>query len=97
MSGFVLSSLFESKRKAASMFTSQCSASAIMTKLESMVKGLSFRVVKVKDAQVRLQGCLKERKGGLSTIVCRLYRSSFQVVSCSFTTCPIGPYGCRTR
>ncbi|GMN35296.1 hypothetical protein TIFTF001_005200 [Ficus carica] len=65
-SGFDLSSLFESKRKAASMFTSRCSASAIMAKLDSLAKGLSFRVVKVKDFQVRLQGCSEGRKGKLS-------------------------------
>ncbi|GMN64990.1 hypothetical protein TIFTF001_034062 [Ficus carica] len=92
-SGFELSSLLDRKRKAALMFTSQCLVSAIMAKLESLVKGLSFRVVKVKDVQVRLQGCLEVRKGRLSAIVCRFYRSSFRVVSCSFMASPAGPPG----
>ena len=96
-SGFDLSSLFESKRKAASMFTSWCSASAIMTKLESVAKGLSFRVVKVKDVKMRLQGCSEGRKKRFSAIVCGLFCSSFRVVSCSFMACPVGPYGCRIR
>ncbi|GMN45021.1 hypothetical protein TIFTF001_014209 [Ficus carica] len=80
--GFDLSSLFESKRKVASMFTSRCSASTIMA------KGLSFRVLKVKDFQVRLQGCSEGRKGRLSAIIRGLYCSSFRVVSCSFMACP---------
>lgn len=65
-SGFDLSSLFESKKKAASMFISRCSASAVMAKLESMAKGLRFRVVRMKDFQVRLQGRSEGRKGRLS-------------------------------
>ncbi|KAL7187258.1 hypothetical protein ACSBR1_037342 [Camellia fascicularis] len=40
-SGFDLSSLFENKRRVGSMFTSRCSASAIMEKIEAAGKGLS--------------------------------------------------------
>ncbi|PON74568.1 Calcium/calmodulin-dependent/calcium-dependent protein kinase [Parasponia andersonii] len=65
-SGFDLSNLFESKRKTGSMFTSRCTASAIMAKLEVVAKGLSFKVAKVKDFQIRLQGSSEGRKGKLS-------------------------------
>ncbi|XP_077216585.1 CBL-interacting serine/threonine-protein kinase 25-like [Tasmannia lanceolata] len=64
-SGFDLSSLFESKRKAASIFTSRCSAEAIMGKLEGVAKGLKFRFCKVKDFKVRMQGAEEGRKGRL--------------------------------
>ncbi|KAA8525607.1 hypothetical protein F0562_007462 [Nyssa sinensis] len=64
-SGFDLSSLFESKRKAGSLFTSRCSASAVLAKIESAAKGLSFNVAKVKDFKVWLQGQSEGRKGKL--------------------------------
>ncbi|KAM6544120.1 hypothetical protein CsatB_008567 [Cannabis sativa] len=65
-SGFDLSSLFENKRKTGSMFTSKCSATTIMAKLEFVAKGLSFKVAKLKDFQIRLQGASEGRKGKLS-------------------------------
>ncbi|XP_021820926.1 CBL-interacting serine/threonine-protein kinase 5-like [Prunus avium] len=65
-SGFDLSNLFERKRKAGSMFTSKCSATAIMAKIELVAKGLSFKVAKVKDFKIRLQGPNEGRKGRLS-------------------------------
>ncbi|XVF35669.1 hypothetical protein REPUB_Repub18cG0166100 [Reevesia pubescens] len=65
-SGFDLSSLFENKRKSGTMFTSKCSASAIMAKLEGVAKGLNFKVGKVKDFKMRLQGSSEGRKGRLS-------------------------------
>ncbi|KAL6985175.1 CBL-interacting serine/threonine-protein kinase 16 [Sarracenia purpurea var. burkii] len=65
-SGFDLSNLFESKKKTGSMFTSKCSAPAIMTKIEAVAKGLSFNVAHVKDFKLRLQGPSEGRKGRLS-------------------------------
>ncbi|KAJ4826462.1 CBL-interacting serine/threonine-protein kinase 25 [Turnera subulata] len=65
-SGFDLSSLFENKRKIGSMFTSKCSANAIMSKIEGVAKGLNFKVAKLKDFKVRLQGQAEGRKGRLS-------------------------------
>ncbi|XP_057969253.1 CBL-interacting serine/threonine-protein kinase 5-like [Malania oleifera] len=65
-SGFDLSSLFVSKRKSGSMFTSRCSASAIMAKLESIAKQLNFRVSRVKEFKVKMQGKEDGRKGKLS-------------------------------
>ncbi|KAH7523971.1 CBL-interacting serine/threonine-protein kinase 5 [Ziziphus jujuba] len=65
-SGFDLSNLFESKRKAGSMFTSRFSATAIMTKIEAVGRGLSYKVSKVKDFKIRLQGPSEGRKGRLS-------------------------------
>ncbi|OVA15284.1 Protein kinase domain [Macleaya cordata] len=64
-SGFDLSSLFENKRKTRSMFTSKFSASTIMAKLESVAKGLRFRVGKVKDFKVKMQCSEEGRKGKL--------------------------------
>ncbi|CAK9317527.1 unnamed protein product [Citrullus colocynthis] len=65
-SGFDLSSLFENKRKSGSMFTSRCSVSTIMEKIETVAKKLSFKVSEVKDFKVRLQGPAEGRKGILS-------------------------------
>ncbi|KAE8700309.1 CBL-interacting serine/threonine-protein kinase 25 [Hibiscus syriacus] len=65
-SGFDLSSLFENKRKSGMMFTSRCSASAIMAKIEAAAKGLNFRVGKVKDFKIKLQCSSEGRKGKLS-------------------------------
>ncbi|XVE97344.1 hypothetical protein REPUB_Repub03eG0011500 [Reevesia pubescens] len=65
-SGFDLSSLFENKRKSGTMFTSRCSASAIMAKIEGVAKGLNFKFGKVKDFKMRLQGSSEGRKGPLS-------------------------------
>ncbi|KAA8541990.1 hypothetical protein F0562_023142 [Nyssa sinensis] len=65
-SGFDLSSLFESKRKSGSMFTSKCSASAIMAKLESVAKKLNFKITNVKEFKMKMQGASEGRKGKLS-------------------------------
>ncbi|GMI92450.1 CBL-interacting protein kinase 25, SNF1-RELATED PROTEIN KINASE 3.25 [Hibiscus trionum] len=64
-SGFDLSSLFENKRKSGTMFTSRCSATAIVAKIEAVAKGLNFRVGKVKDFKMKLQGSSEGRKGKL--------------------------------
>ena len=64
-SGFDLSNLFESKTKAGTMFTSKCSAAAIMAKIEHAAKCLSFKVGTVKDFKLRLQGPHDGRKGRL--------------------------------
>lgn len=65
-SGFDLSNLFENRRKTGSLFTSRCSASAIMTKLESLAKKLNLRIVLSKDYKMRMQGVSEGRKGKLS-------------------------------
>ncbi|XP_058067621.1 CBL-interacting serine/threonine-protein kinase 5-like [Magnolia sinica] len=65
-SGFDLSNLFENKKKAGSIFTSRCSAAAIMARLEGVAKGLSFRVMKLKEFKVRMQGAVEGRKGQLA-------------------------------
>ncbi|MBA0777835.1 hypothetical protein Gotri_005803, partial [Gossypium trilobum] len=65
-SGFDLSSLFEKERKSGTMFTSRCSASDIIAKIQGVAKGLNFKVGKVKDFKLRLQGPSEGRKGRLS-------------------------------
>lgn len=65
-SGFDLSSLFENKKKSGSMFTSKCSASAIMTKLETVAKKLNFHIAGVKEFKVKMRGKVEGRKGKLS-------------------------------
>ncbi|KAF5748128.1 CBL-interacting protein kinase 25 [Tripterygium wilfordii] len=64
-SGFHLSSLFENKRRVGTIFTSKCSASAIVGKLEGVARAMNFKVAKVKDFKVRLQGPSEGRKGKL--------------------------------
>ncbi|GMI81516.1 CBL-interacting protein kinase 25, SNF1-RELATED PROTEIN KINASE 3.25 [Hibiscus trionum] len=68
-SGFDLSSLFENKRKSGTMFTSRCSATAIMAKIEAAAKGLNFKVGNVKDFKMKLQGSSEGRKGKLLVTV----------------------------
>lgn len=67
-SGFDLSSLFENKRKVGSMFTSRCTAKAIVSKIEAVAKGLSYKVCKVKDFKVKMEGKLEGRKGKLAVM-----------------------------
>ncbi|KAH0982884.1 hypothetical protein GBA52_010061 [Prunus armeniaca] len=68
-SGFDLSNMFEDKRKSGSMFTSKCSASAIMAKLRVVAERLNFRVVCEKEFKVKLQGKKEGRKGKLAVSV----------------------------
>ncbi|XP_057423513.1 CBL-interacting serine/threonine-protein kinase 25-like [Lotus japonicus] len=65
-SGFDLSGFFEEKRRGGSVFTSKCSVSEIASKIEGAAKGLRFRVAKVKDFKLRLQGMTEGRKGKLA-------------------------------
>ncbi|KAL5558221.1 hypothetical protein UlMin_034432 [Ulmus minor] len=65
-SGFDLSNLFENKRKSGSMFTSKCSASVIMAKIETAAKGLGFKVAKAKDFKLKLQRSSEGRNGRLA-------------------------------
>ncbi|XP_031273551.1 CBL-interacting serine/threonine-protein kinase 5-like [Pistacia vera] len=62
--GFDLSGLFENKRKSGSMFTSRCSSSAIMGKLETLAKKLNFGVC-AKEFKLKMLGKEEGRKGKL--------------------------------
>ncbi|KAL3819139.1 hypothetical protein ACJIZ3_005044 [Penstemon smallii] len=64
-SGFDLSNLFENRTRSGSLFTSKCSASMIMAKIESLAKKLNFRILLNKDYKVRMQGVSEGRKGKL--------------------------------
>ena len=66
-SGFDLSSLFETKRRRGSMFTSKCPASMILSTLKSVAKKLGFRVaVSDTEFKVKLLGKEEGRKGKLA-------------------------------
>lgn len=65
-SGFDLSSMFECERKSGSIFTSKCSASAIMTKLKTVASRLNFSVTSVKKFKVKMQAKMDGRKGKLA-------------------------------
>lgn len=67
-SGFDLSSLFESKTRAGSMFTSKCSASTIVAKIEALGKKLNFQV-NAKEFKVKMRGRTDGRKGRLGVTV----------------------------
>ncbi|KAJ0007744.1 hypothetical protein Pint_30323 [Pistacia integerrima] len=62
--GFDLSGLFENKRKSGSMFTSRCSSSAIMGKLETLAEKLNFGVC-AKEFKLKMLGKEEGRKGKL--------------------------------
>lgn len=63
-SGFDLSSLFDNRKRSGSMFTSRCSASAIMAKFEALAKKLNFQVSS-KEFKLKMQGREEGRKGRL--------------------------------
>ncbi|KAF5191791.1 CBL-interacting serine/threonine-protein kinase [Thalictrum thalictroides] len=85
-SGFDLSNLFEIKRKPGSMFTSRCTASTIMANIESMVKGLRFEIVKLKEFKVKMQGNEEGRKGRLS-VVAEIFEVAPEVTVVEFSKC----------
>ncbi|KFK25373.1 hypothetical protein AALP_AA8G104900 [Arabis alpina] len=65
-SGFDLSSLFESKRKVQSVFTSRSSATEIMEKIETVTKEMNLNVKSTKDFKVKMEGKTEGRKGRVS-------------------------------
>uniref|UniRef100_A0A1J3HK67 non-specific serine/threonine protein kinase n=2 Tax=Noccaea caerulescens TaxID=107243 RepID=A0A1J3HK67_NOCCA len=65
-SGFDLSSLFESKRKVQSVFTSRSPATVIMEKIETATKEMNMNVKTTKDFKVKMEGKTEGRKGRLS-------------------------------
>lgn len=67
-SGFDLSGLFEEKKKSGSIFTSKCSITEIVSKIESAAKGLRFKVAKVKEFKLKLEGNSEGRKGRLAVM-----------------------------
>lgn len=77
-SGFDLSGLFESKRKTGSMFTSKCSATAIVSKIETVARGLNFKVGNEKGFKIRLQGPSEGRKGRL-TVTAEVFEVAAEV------------------
>ncbi|KAF7817301.1 CBL-interacting serine/threonine-protein kinase 5-like [Senna tora] len=85
-SGFDLSGLFESKRKRGSVFTSKCSATAIVSKIETVAKGLSFKVGIDKGFKIRLQGPSEGRKGRLS-VTAEVFEVAPEVAVVEFSKC----------
>ncbi|CAN0907353.1 CBL-interacting serine/threonine-protein kinase 25 [Linum grandiflorum] len=83
-SGFDLSSLFETKRRRGSIFTSRSSASAIMARIEGFAKGINFRVGKVKDFKMTLVGEREGRKGRLS-VTAEVFEVAPEVAIVEFT------------
>ncbi|PIA44067.1 hypothetical protein AQUCO_01800249v1 [Aquilegia coerulea] len=85
-SGFDLSNLFHKKRKPGSMFTSRCTASTIMAKIEMMVEGLQFKIIKLKEFKVKMQGNEEGRKGKLS-VVAEIFEVASEVTIVEFSKC----------
>ncbi|KAJ8452867.1 hypothetical protein Cgig2_014630 [Carnegiea gigantea] len=84
-SGFDLSSLFESKRRVGSMFTSRSSASAIMAKIEGLAKKLNFQVSS-KEFKLKMQGQSEGRKGRLAVAV-EVFEVAAEVAVVEFSKC----------
>jgi len=85
-SGFDLSGLFEEKKKRGSVFTSKCSVSEIVTKIESAAESLRFKVKKVKDFKLRLQGLIEGRKGKLA-VTAEIYEVAPELAVVEFSKC----------
>ncbi|KAG5249789.1 CBL-interacting serine/threonine-protein kinase [Salix suchowensis] len=86
-SGFDLSSLFETRRRRNSMFTSKCPASMILTTLKSVANKLNFRVA-VSDAEfkVKLQGKEEGRKGKLA-VTAEVFEVASELVVVELSKC----------
>lgn len=82
-SGFDLSSLFEKKMKSGSMFTSKCSASAILVKIEALAKKLNFHVSS-KEFKIKMQGNSEGRKGKLS-VTAEVFEVAAELAVVEFT------------
>ncbi|XP_004137659.1 CBL-interacting serine/threonine-protein kinase 25 [Cucumis sativus] len=83
-SGFDLSSLFESKKKQGSIFTSKCPASAILAKLQSLAVKLNFKATNLKEFKVRLQAKEEGRKGKL-TVTAEVYEVAPELAIVEFS------------
>ncbi|KAJ6694906.1 CBL-INTERACTING PROTEIN KINASE 16 [Salix koriyanagi] len=84
---FDLSSLFETRRRRNSMFTSKCPASTILTTLKSVANKLNFRVA-VSDAEfkVKLQGKEEGRKGKLA-VTAEVFEVASELVVVELSKC----------
>ncbi|KAI9089509.1 hypothetical protein K1719_029114 [Acacia pycnantha] len=67
--GFDLRSLFETRKRSPSMFTTKFSAAAVVGKLEAVARGLNMRVTGKKEFMVKMQGTKEGRKGKLGMTV----------------------------
>ncbi|KAL3835475.1 hypothetical protein ACJIZ3_010211 [Penstemon smallii] len=83
-SGFDLSNLFENRTKSGSLFTSKCSTSMIMDKLESLAKKVNFKIMSSKDYKVKMQGVTEGRKGKL-LVKAELYEVAPEVTVVEFS------------
>ncbi|CAK7336298.1 unnamed protein product [Dovyalis caffra] len=86
-SGFDLSSLFETKRRRASMFTSKSPASTILATLKSVAKKLNFRVaVSETEFKVKMLGKEEGRKGKLA-VTAEVFEVASELVVVEFSKC----------
>lgn len=85
-SGFDLSGLFEEKKKRGSVFTSKCSVLEIVTKIETAAKSLRFKVKKMKEFKLRLQGNVEGRKGKLA-VTAEIYEVAPELAVVEFSKC----------
>lgn len=83
-SGFDLSSLFENKKKQGSIFTSKCSASAIIAKLQSLAVKLNFKATNLREFKVRLQAKEEGRKGKL-TVTAEVFEAAPELAVVEFS------------
>ncbi|KAF3970624.1 hypothetical protein CMV_005700 [Castanea mollissima] len=95
-SGFDLSNLFEKKRKSGSMFTSKCSAAAIVAKLEAVAKRLNFSVMGVKEFKVKMHGKMEGRKGKLA-VTAEVFEVAPEVAVVEFSKVKITVTNCKGR
>ncbi|XP_057466825.1 CBL-interacting serine/threonine-protein kinase 25-like [Actinidia eriantha] len=83
-SGFDLSSLFESRRRAGSVFTSRWSAADIVARIEAAAEWLGFGVTRVGDFKLRLQRAAEGRKGRLA-VTAELFEVAAEVAVVEFS------------
>ncbi|XP_009786194.1 CBL-interacting serine/threonine-protein kinase 5-like [Nicotiana tabacum] len=82
-SGFDLSSLFEIKGKASSMFTSRSSARDVMRKLEKMAKVMRYKVYRSKPFKLKMQ-CPEEGRKGRLLVTAEVFKVAPEVTVVEF-------------
>ncbi|GAA0166876.1 hypothetical protein LIER_40266 [Lithospermum erythrorhizon] len=84
-SGFDLSMLFELKGRSGVMFTSRCSATLIVSKIEKVAKKLKIKVVKLIDFTLKLVGRPSEGRKGQLLVTVKVNKYAPEVTVVQFT------------
>ncbi|PHU29000.1 CBL-interacting serine/threonine-protein kinase 16 [Capsicum chinense] len=83
--GANLSSLFENKKKTESIFTSRCSATIIMAKIQLLANKLNFKVARINGSTLRLQGSSNIRAKARLLVTVEVFKVAPEVAVVKFS------------